>query len=186
MAAGRDSSGAVHNVMASSRRLTCYEARQHWRKTEAEWKRIAEELQREVLQIEDPVLKLAVAALIDTLADGDDTGAFLLQRHERGFRLLHIWIDQDVMQILRDRCGDQVIADATEWLCERIMDKPITWLSWALGPLDIKGDLRAPLRISVDNIVYSFRERRLIGICLGPEPVAGARIISFDGKRREL
>lgn len=148
-------------------------------KTMEEWTR---KLQVALASIQDSNEMIVAAALLDALADEDECGAFLLTEipETNRLRLEDIEIDNDILDALTAKYGDQAPQRATTWLIEWLHEHgpPLWWLGWRFEHCDIRGKRGLGLKIESDNVVYCFRARRTVGITLwdGPDLIRSTLI----------
>lgn len=136
----------------------------------------SDRLMSDVSEVDNVGQMVCIAAILDSIADEEDCGSFLLsETGEHQFRLQSIEIDNDILDSLVGLYGPDAPQLATTWLLEWLerCAPPIYWLGWRFGHIDICGKQGLGLKIEMNHVVYCFRARKTVGITLwdGPDLV---------------
>lgn len=148
------------------------EAKAHWQRSVATWSAWGEAFAAEIPAIEDPLLRFAVAATVDSVASGGASVA-IRRIDDRQVGLVGFYMDFDVIEIIEARLAEdgaedpsQLLRDADVWIRNRLNTTPILQVAWLFRNLqNVAIDPSVQYRwIEHQNIVYSVVENRFLGV----------------------
>jgi hypothetical protein len=152
-----------------------------------EWRSYGDRLVREVMGIEDPLLRLAVGGVIDTVSSGQ--GAIVLEpvyvepvpddpaeRVLRGFRIVEVELDEEASDLLDARFV--CVNEALVWIVEALTNYGTACVGYLFGSLRIRGfeaDETGDVIILSGIAAWNATQRRLSGVVL-PD----GSVVTFD------
>lgn len=156
------------------RKLSRAKGERHRDKILGDLKRWSNQILEDVRAINDSKLQLAVAFMLDALADEDECGRFVLSDvpGTNQLRLDQIELDNDIFQAAIREFGREGLDSARRWFQDWIKENspPIWWIGWRFERVDIGDVSPRPMQIEADYVVYCFQQRRTIGITLWDGP----------------
>lgn len=125
------------------------------------WERRARTLEQKVLGVEDEDLRLAVAFLLEALADAEDPCAIAVFMSGDGgkFALKGFHIDQELGQAVISRVGEDALAQAVHWLREELRGSDLAWMAWLFHRIELEGRPAARFIEGREGIVWDLQEK---------------------------
>lgn len=152
--------------------MTRLEAKAHWRKQREGWIAWSERFRDLILAIEDPHLRYAAAAIVDSVAAG--LGSVEIKRlTSTAVGAVGFIIDSDVDDAIlasleRDGAEDpvQTLMDAGQWIRTTFAHSSLLEVAWAFGHLEnAPGNRRDQFRwLEHHGVIYDVPTNRFVGV----------------------
>jgi len=124
---------------------TRQEARKYKQAFEAHLKETAGAFTQDLLAVDDPTLREAVAYMCEALAQRhghlDARTANSQGNYSRDLEFFHLDLDEDLADAYDARFGEEMVEEAALWIFDWIREnQPLTaFVPWALGQIHIRG-----------------------------------------------
>jgi len=128
-------------------------------------------LTEEIRAIPDPVLRHAVAGILDCTASGFGEVA-IREAGAKHMALVGFALEAEVLAGLKagiatlgDTDPDLAVSEAEAWIRQKLTHTDAVQVAWAFGPLRFVEFLGRPRkRIIVDSVVYDCQRKRIVGV----------------------
>jgi hypothetical protein len=146
-------------------------------------------IEADIGAIDDDDLQFCVAFVLDSIADEENCGRFVMTEVEGSsqLKLEQIELDDDLLAAVVGRFGREKYEEARDWFLNWIRDNspPLWWIGWRFEHIDIGDQQGRPIQVEIDYVVYCFHNRRTLGVTLWDGPTLEKTTILLLPRWRE-